>query len=186
MNFSELLQTPEGINALSSCVLAVSVLILALVVGGKMGALSNQVRKAVDALCASQEAQKRQPTIDAVRRYETDPQLRESIKHIYTKTVQGTDYTLLESSDRFHVTTILNYFDGIACGIEQGILMEPLVRDYLQFVLDKNVSALLKGESGPTWAGGDPIVSFEGYETVLDLHSRWVTDSNRTLYEMLR
>lgn len=186
MNVSELLQTPEGISALAICILAIAVLILAIVAGSSLGGLAKNMKKAVKHLSDAQDARVRQTTIDAVRRYETDPQLRDSIKHIYNKTVQGTDYTLLDPPDRFHVVTVLNYFDGIACGIEQGILVEPLVRDYLQFVLDKNVRALLKGDSGPTWAAGDPIVPFEGYETLLDLHGRWLSESNSTLYEMLR
>ncbi len=186
MDVSQLLKTPEGVSALATCVLALSVLILAIVAGSRLGALAKHLKIAVEHLRTAQDARQRDATIDAVRRYETDPQLRESIKHIFTKTVQGTDYSLLDPPDRFHVVTVLNYFDGIACGIAQGLLIEPLVRDYLQFVLDKNVRALLKGESGQTWAGGDPIVPLEGYETLLDLHARWVSDSNQTLYEMLR
>ena len=173
---------PAWITAISCAVIAFLILILVIV----LGRLVSQLRRGVEGMGHDQEHEKRQRTLDAVRRYETDPQLREAIKQLYEKTDQGTDYTRLEDSDRFNVITLLNYFDGIACGIAQGMLIESLARDYLQFVLDKAVKALLRGESSDTWVAGPPMVPPDGYETLLDLHQRWVLDSNRSLYEMLR
>jgi hypothetical protein len=170
---------PQWISALALAALAAGTFL-------QLGRIARHARRAADALGLSRDLQLRHDTLEAVRRYETDPQLRESIKHLYDKTIHGTDYSLLETSDRFHVVTLLNYFDGIACGIAQGLILEPLVKDYLQVVLDKAVRALIRGEDGPTWVGGTPLVSADGYEVLLDLHRRWVERSNATLHQMLR
>jgi hypothetical protein len=167
-------------------VIALALLLLVLVLLWQLGRLTRQIRKACELLALSREAQLRHETLEAVRRYETDPQLRASIKHLYDKSIHGTDYSLLENSDRFHVVTLLNFFDGIACGIQQGLLIEPLVKDYLHAVLDKNVRALLLGQDGPGWVTGNPLVNPEEFDVLLSLHQRWVNRSNQSLYEMLR
>jgi len=170
---------PQWISALALAGLAAGTVF-------QLGRIARQLRRTADALGVSREMQLRHDTLEAVRRYETDPQLRESIKHLYDRTIHGTDYSLLETSDRFHVVTVLNYFDGIACGIAQGLLLEPLVKDYLQVVLDKTVRALIRGEDGPTWVGGQPLVSGDGYDVLQELHRRWVERSNAKLHQMLR
>ncbi len=179
-------EDPQWLTAAALILIAVLLAGFLAFTTAQLGRLSGEIKRAVDMLRSSHDSHRRETTIEAVRRYETDPQLRESIKHIYQKTVQGTDYSLLDASDRFHVLTLLNYFDGIACGIEQGILLEALVKDYLQVVLDKNVCALLRGQSGPTWVAAQPIVDPDSYGVLLALHQRWQNTSNSTLYEMLR
>lgn len=166
--------------------LTASILLMTLVIGLSAAGVAAQLRQTARALGAGVDARRRDRTLEAVRRYETDPQLRDAIRSNYEKTNQGTDYSLLDEADRFNITTILNYFDGIACGIEQGLLLEPLVKDYLQFVLDKNVCALLRGQSGPTWDAAQPLVDPENYSVLLQLHDRWREKSQRSLYEMLR
>lgn len=170
----------------SILLVALALLVLAVATAASAAGLNRQLRRTVQALGAATETRRRDRTLEAVRRYETDPQLREAIRSNYEKTLQGSDYSLLDESDRFHIITILNYFDGIACGIEQGLLIEPLVKDYLQFVLDKNVCALLRGQSGPTWAAGPPMVDSQNYSVLLALHDRWREKAQRSLYEMLR
>jgi hypothetical protein len=165
---------------------AISMGVMTLVLIWQLGGLSRQIKKACDLLALSREAQLRHETLEAVRRYETDPQLRTSIKHLYDKSIHGTDYSLLENSDRFHVITLLNFLDGIACGIQQGLLIEPLVKDYLHAVLDKNVRALLLGQDGPGWVTGNPLINPEEFDVLLNLHQRWVNRANASLYEMLR
>lgn len=180
------LSNPQWALALAVLLVALSIFLLAVVIAASAGGLIGQLRRNVQALGAATEARRRDRTLEAVRRYETDPQLREAIRSNYEKTNQGTDYTLLDESDRFNIITVLNYFDGIACGIEQGLLIEPLIKDYLQFVLDKNVCALLRGQSGPTWEAATPLVEPDNYSVLLQLHERWRERSNRSLYEMLR
>lgn len=180
------LSNPQWALASAVLLVAVAIVLLALITAACAFGLNRQLRRTVQALSAATDARRRDRTLEAVRRYETDPQLREAIRSNYEKTRQGTDYTLLDESDRFNILTILNYFDGIACGIEQGLLIEPLVKDYLQFVLDKNVCALLRGLSGPTWEAAPPLVDPESYSVLLQLQERWQEKSNRSLYEMLR
>jgi hypothetical protein len=167
-------------------IIALALPLIGLILAVQLGALTRQIKKAREVLALSREAQLRHETLEAVRRYETDPQLRASIKHLYDKSIHGTDYSLLENSDRFHVVTLLNFFDGIACGIQQGLLIEPLVKDYLHAVLDKNVRALLLGQDGPGWVTGNPLVNPDEFEVLRNLHQRWVNRSNQSLYEMLR
>lgn len=178
--------TPEWITAFSAALSAFALLLLALFATAKLGTVAKQLSKTADQIGSALHSQREQRTLEAVRRYETDPELRTTIRIIYEKTEQNTDYTLLDDSDRFHVLTLLNYYDGIASGIEQGIYIEALVKDYLGFVLDKTVRALLRGESGNGWDAGQPIVPTDNYEALLGLQQRWALESNRSLYEMLR
>lgn len=180
------LSNPQWALAIAVLLVAASIFLLAFVTAFSITGLIGQLRRTVQALGAATEARRRDRTLEAVRRYETDPQLREAIRTTYERTNQGTDYSLLGESDRFNIITILNYFDGIACGIEQGLLVESLVKDYLQFVLDKNVCALLRGQSGPTWDAAQPLVDPDNFSVLLQLHDRWREKSQRSLYEMLR
>ncbi|MEO0445371.1 MAG: hypothetical protein AAF191_04765 [Verrucomicrobiota bacterium] len=180
------LSDPLWVLALGVSFVALSLLIMAVIALASLGSLRTQLKRAVDQLGVAADTRKRERTLEAVRRYETDPQLREAIRSNYTKTDQGQNYSLLDESDQFNILTVLNYFDGIACGIEQGLLIEPLVKDYLQFVLDKAVRALLLGQSGPNWNAGPPLVESDNYTVLLNLHQRWHANQNRSLYEMLR
>jgi len=178
--------TPEWITAIAAVLSAFALLIIALFGTARIAGLSKQIRNASGQLEHSLTSQREQRTLEAVRRYETDPELRAAIKAIWEKTQQNTDYTLLDESDRFHIITLLNYYEGIAAGIEQGLYIEALVKDYLAHVLDKAVRALLRGESGNGWDAGQPIVEVDSYHSLLAVQQRWALESNQSLYEMLR
>ncbi len=178
--------TPEWITAACAALSAFALILLTFITTSKLGTVASQVSRVAEAMRSTVDTQKEQRTLEAVRRYETDTELRATIKAIWEKTDQNQDYRLLDDSDRFHVINLLNYYDGIASGIEQGIYIEALVRDYLAVVLDKAVRALLRGESGPDWVAGQPLVAPENYHALLRIQQQWAAEANRSLYEMLR
>lgn len=177
-NLMEMIQDPAWVTA-------ALVFLLLIVIAVQLGGLKKQVRLAVDHARINAEAQRRRATVEAVRRYESDPQLRDAIQKVWAKTAQGTDYTLLDGNDEFNVITVLNYFDGIANGIEQGVLVEEIARDYLRMVMIKNVKAMLKGQSGDTWVADGPAVPDSGFDALMKLAHRWELEE-RTTYDMLR
>ena len=183
-DWNALLQDPAWVAALAACATAFLVMLLLFVIAVQLGGLKKQLRAGVEHGRMNAEAQRRRATVEAVRRYETDPQLRSAIQALWVKTKQGTDYTSLTDTDQFNVITILNYFDGIASGIEQGVLVEDIARDQLRFVLDKAVKALLKGQSGDSWVAEEPAAPDDGYDTLLSLQNRWALQENTT-YDML-
>lgn len=183
--WSALLQDPSWVAALAACATTVLVFLIMIIVAAQLGGIKTQLKAGVKHSRENAEAQRRRATVEAVRRYETDPQLRGAIQAIWAKTKQGTDYTPLQEGDEFHVITVLNYFDGIASGIEQGVLVEDIAKDQLRFVLDKAVKAMLKGQSGDTWIAETPLAPDENYETLLKLQNRWSLQEN-TIYDMLR
>ncbi|MFT5470866.1 MAG: hypothetical protein ACI8UO_005997 [Verrucomicrobiales bacterium] len=184
-DLNTMLQDPQWVAALAAGITAILFLLLLIVIAVQLGGLKKQVKLAVDHTRVNAEAQRRRATVEAVRRYESDPILRESIQKLWAKTAQGTDYTLLDGDDEFQVITVLNYFDGIANGIEQGVLVEGIVKDYLRVVLSKNVKALLKGQSGDTWVSDGPAAPEEGFEVLVKLYTRWGLEE-KSIYDMLR
>ncbi|MEM7014260.1 MAG: hypothetical protein AAF585_22595 [Verrucomicrobiota bacterium] len=183
--WSALVQDPSWVAALAACATALLVFLIMLIVAAQLGGIKKQLQAGVKHSRENAEAQRRRATVEAVRRYETDPQLRGAIQAIWAKTKQGTDYTTLQEADEFHVITVLNYFDGIASGIQQGVLVEDIAKDQLNYVLDKAVKALIKGQSGDTWIAEQSLVTEDNYETLLQLQNRWELQENTT-YEMLR
>lgn len=184
-DWTAILQDPNWITALAGALGAIFLLFMLLVLCVQLGGIKKYLRATLEQTKAGAEAERRRATVEAVRKYESDPELRNAIQTLWTKTKQGTDYTLLEEADKMHAHTLLNYFDGICHGVEHGVLVDDVVREYLRPVVHKAVKALIKGESGDTWISDGPLVDEEGYETLLKMHHRWMLLDN-TIYEMLR
>jgi hypothetical protein len=192
MNSTNLPQTLINLDPLyfvaGACVLiAFAILCLAFSLPRKIGQLLREVRRASESITVADEARKREATLDAVRRFESDPEVREAVRHIWrkTNTKNGTDYSLLTDEDRFHVVSYLNYLDGVACGLKQGVLDEAVARDYLQHVVHKSVMGLLLGESGDTWTAGNPLVDPGKFENLILLQKRWVVEEVHPLFRMI-
>ncbi|MDF1811793.1 MAG: hypothetical protein P1V20_06250 [Verrucomicrobiales bacterium] len=192
MDFEKLLQTlisidPQYLVAGSCIVIALGTLWLAMSLPKKINYLAKQVREASNHIALADEARKRESTLASVRRFESDPEIRNAVRHIWkkTKSPNGTDYSLLGDEDRFQVISFLNYLDGVACGLKQGVLDDSLARDYLQHVVHKSVSGLLLGESGDTWKAGTPLVDPEPFENLILLHKKWGIEEVHPLFRMI-
>lgn len=177
---------PISLIACSAVVIALALAWLALLLPIKIGQLSRELRRGAKRLTLADEARRREATLESVRRFESDPEVREAVRHIWIKSEQGTNYALLGNDDRFHIITLLNYFDGIASGLKQGVLDEQVAKDYLQGFIHKIVKGLLRGESGPNWKAGTPIIEPEGYENLMALQARWGMEDAQSIIEMLR
>lgn len=192
MDTAKLLQIIITLNPLyyvaGGCVLiAFSIFCLARTFSKRITQLREEVRHASNHISLADEARKREATLESVRRFESDPAVREAVRHIWnkTKTRSGSDYSLLDDNDRYHVVSFLNYLDGVACGLKQGVLDEAVAKDYLQHVIHKSVLGLLLGESGETWKAGRSLVDPDGFENLILLQKRWGVEEVHPLFKMI-
>ncbi len=171
-----------------ACLLvALAIFRLAGAVSGRLGQLRGEVRQAAENITVADAARKREATLAAVRRFESDPEVREAVRHIWhkTRTPEGTDYSRLDAEDRFHVLSYLNYLDGIAVGLKQGIFDDTVARDYLQHVVHKSVHGLLLEEPGETWKAGPPLVDPEKFTNLIQLQKQWSAEEVHPLFRMI-
>ena len=86
-------------------------------------------------LPAMLKAQKQRATLDACDRYDIEPMI------VYAHRIMRAYYNYNEDVDKnkLHnsVITILNYFDSIALGIDQGLYIKKIVKAHLsQIIID--------------------------------------------------
>ncbi len=70
-------------------------------------------------------------TIEACERYDVEPILDAALRRIHSSRIDGTLDAKLEEL-KPDLTTVLNYLDGIAIGIAQGVLIEDIVKDQME------------------------------------------------------
>jgi hypothetical protein len=70
-------------------------------------------------------------TIEACERYDVDPILDSALRNLHSSRLDGTLDASLEKL-KPDLTTVLNYLDGIAIGIAQGVLIEDIVKDQME------------------------------------------------------
>ena len=192
MDFTKLLQTIIQLDPLyyvaGACLLiAIGIFCLAISLRRTIGKLVKELGETADNITFADAARKREVTLNAVRRFESDPEVRDAVRHIWrkTNTQNGTDYSLLTDEDRFHVVTYLNYLDGVAVGLKQGVLDEAVAKDYLQHVVHKSVLGLLLGESGDSWRAGNSLVNPEHFENLILLQKQWGVEEVHPLFRMI-
>lgn len=178
---------PQYFVAGAGVLIAFGIFCLAVSIPRKIGLLIREVRKASANISAGDEADKREFTLTAVRRYESDPEVRAAVRHIWnkTKSPNGTDYSLLTDEDKFHVVSFLNYLDGVAVGLKQGILDEGVAKDYLQHIVHKSVLGLLLGHSGESWIAAKSLVDPAPFENLILLQKQWGMNEVHPLFRMI-
>jgi hypothetical protein len=70
-------------------------------------------------------------TIEACERYDVDPILDAALRRLHSSRLDGKLDSKLEVL-KPDLTTVLNYLDGIAIGIAQGVLIEEIVKDQME------------------------------------------------------
>ncbi len=116
--------------------------------------------------------QRKWQTLQACERFELDPLLNRQTELIFKASDSGKHY----SPDRFvgpelqhAVINLLNYFDGIAIGIEQNLYHERIVRDHLESSLTKAVDTFLtNGLAGPA-------VEANHFQVLIRVRESWRT-----------
>lgn len=109
-------------------------------------------------------------TLSACDRYDTDPIIDGSLREIrlLLKDPQSAENGLL----KLPTTTVLNYLDSIAVGIEQGLYIESLARDHLKAIVIKHTDDYLRDESVARKIGLNPA----NFSTLTAMATRWKID----------
>jgi hypothetical protein len=107
-----------------------------------------QIRKLSEQIRLSREVEERAAirtseweTLKVCQRYDFDPVIDAACQRIAASSHNGTKYSAVERRD---MIAILNYFDGIAIGVQQGLYIEAIVKDQLGPVLDTHVRDWMK------------------------------------------
>jgi hypothetical protein len=105
----------------------------------------DQLKLSAEQLHQTSEQERRRITLEAVQRSESDPFIKAAYKEIQAKTAGTSDYAGTAAC-KDDITTILNYFEGLAIGIAQDIYIEQMARDYLQEELKLAVDIWIVGD----------------------------------------
>lgn len=113
-------------------------------------------------------------TMNFIKDFEKNSELRSALKSIQKKITSNSDFDLLDmDSDGPDVYTLLNYFDSLAIGVKQEILIESLVYDYLHHPLKKAVEGLILAKPSTEWKVTTKHCPDCGYEHLIELYERW-------------
>jgi hypothetical protein len=164
--------TPDWITAISAAVSAIASVILFVVAFVQLRGLKDQLKQSTD-------QEKRRNTLAVVERVETDAALREAYKAIWDSSAGGTDYSKT-TEQKYHVLTILNFFEGVAVGIAQQIYVESMARDYLNDVLKKSVEVWLLAESAEGLKLPAKMFASTDFEELRRLYSKWFPQQRAT------
>ena len=108
-------------------------------------------------------------TLEICAQYELNDNLANSAKNIFIAFSKGEpDEATCKAIERDAVV-ILNYLDGIAIGVGQGLYIEELARDHLKNIVEYHVSKLLKSSSKPIFKEIDE----NNYLFLIDMNSKW-------------
>jgi hypothetical protein len=135
--------------------------------------IRKQIELAAKQNKSSADQERRRNTLIAIQRFENDPLLKQAMKNLWVATDNGKDYTQLDEEHRFDVITILNYFEGIACGILQEVYIEEMARDYLHGPVGKAVKAFIIGESGDGWKSDKGVFPPAHFESLMKVYATW-------------
>jgi len=136
-----------------------------------------QLVKLRDQIRQSSEQDRRRNTLEVCQRLERDSLLKEARKHLWDASDGGTDYTKLNATHSFDVSTLLNYFQDFAIGIAERVYIEEMAREYLEASLNKAVKALIFGESGDGWKASKSFFPEEDFASLGKLYRAWNRES---------
>lgn len=163
------------VTAAATGVVAIAAWIQLPLISRQVRELSEQIRLSREAEQNAERRTREWETLKACQRYDYDPVLDEATRRIWVASNQGKDYRARELDPR-DITSLLNYLDGIAIGIQQDLYIENIVKDHLGIVFDHAVKSFL--DSG--------IIEKEGFDCLLAVHARWFRVSERTDYHAIQ
>lgn len=139
--------------AIGTFALTAATLLLVLVARHQINSLREENRKAA--------------TLTACANYDLNPALYESVKCLWAARRSG---DLDRDPEKYltQLAVVLNYLDGIAIGIDQGLYIEGLAYDHVQAIVSCHVKGYI--ESGLTRKAGIPS---EDYWRLVALHTKW-------------
>jgi hypothetical protein len=110
-------------------------------------------------------------TLEICDRYHLEAHLVEMARRLRTAQDDG-DFKKNPMRYRADVVTMLNYFDGIAIGIRQGLYLESLARDHLQSIIGTHIDRYLRGDE-PKRLDIKP----QNYSYILKLNDEWAAQT---------
>jgi hypothetical protein len=117
------------------------------------------------------EENRQRATVAACERFDTDPVIHQITKRIWTASAGGKHYDP-DHIDTHDLIALLNYFDALAIGVEQGFYDEAVVKAHMSLIVAHAVSTfVLTNPPGR-------FVQAEGYEALVRLHQRWRCEQN--------
>jgi hypothetical protein len=154
----------DDVTAVSTLVLAIGTVLLAAATAGLVFAAFKQLPLLTAQIKMARESEIEINTITACGKYDTDPVLYEIHRRIWENSDKGTKYSR-ETIDQHDAIVMLNYLDGIAIGVKQGVLSNAITKDHLGAVYIKAVDIIIPALFG----------NFEGYEAIEEMRSGWKT-----------
>jgi hypothetical protein len=115
-------------------------------------------------------------TLAALENYIRDPNVTALSRRIWEKSAGGTNYASFREVDH-DVILSLNYLEGFATAVLQGVYDEKMVRDFLEPLIYKAVKVFLRGESGEymgtTWIAGKSMFTEQEYQNLIAVFRCW-------------
>lgn len=118
-----------------------------------------------------QSQNKKSRTLTTCEKYDLDPILDASLRNLAAGNLSG-DFAKAPRKYKTDVTTILNYLDSVAIGIEQGLYIDALAKDHLSVIVKKHVKDYLSDVGAARSIGIDP----ENFGHLKALGERWSRD----------
>lgn len=150
------------VTAISTVVLAIAAWVQLPLIARQMRSLAEQLRLSRDAERNAERRLREWETLKACQQYDFDSVLDGATQRIWEASEQGRNYRSSAINPR-DMICVLNYFDGLAVGIEQNLYIEEVVRDHLGTVVNHAVINFIR--SG--------MIRPDGLETLLAVHGRW-------------
>jgi hypothetical protein len=112
---------------------------------------------------------KKWKTLEICAQYELNDNIASSARNIFIAFAKGDpDEAACKAIERDAVV-ILNYLDGIAIGVGQGLYIEELARDHLRNIVEYHVSHLLRSSSKLKFRE----INENDYLFLMDMNSKW-------------
>lgn len=135
----------------------------------QISALAQQIKIAQEAESANHKRIHEWETLKACQCYDFQTTIDGANARIWRASDHGTDYTKADIRD---VKCVMNYLDGIGIGVDQGLYLEPIVRDHLSPIFKHAVEKLMAAK----------LVKEEDFQHVGKYYRRWFGEPPPTSY----
>jgi hypothetical protein len=160
------------VTAIATVVLAIAAAIQLPLIARQVRALAEQMKLSRDSEANAERRMREWETLRTCQRYDFDPVLNDATRRIWIASRSGSDYRHADV-DRRDIILLLNYLDGMAIGIEQGLYIDSMVQDHLGPMFDRAVRCFV--ESG--------IVDGTTLANLLAVHAGWFKRPRSTEYQ---
>ncbi len=108
-------------------------------------------------------------TLEVCAQYELNDNITNSARNVFTAFAKGEPEEGVCKAITRDVIVILNYLDGIAIGVGQGLYIEELARDHLKNIVQYHVSHLLD----PSLKLKFKDIDQNNYSFLIDMNTKW-------------